>query len=177
MILSFGQIGLCKQCRPRSDCCSQIRLLLNEQSDQGLHCLPFCLHLLDSLLCRNATLFNSRVITAICSGVPIFRSFMVLFSSNRWAATWQNKQCGCAPSEDSDQPGHPPVWSVFAPRMEKAWVLSYPLSAQRRLWSDWADVSDCRFGVSPVNYPDAQADLSLRWVHTHFVGFVMLRFR
>ena len=38
------------------------------------------------------------------------------------------------------------VWSVFVVRMKKAWVLSYPLSAQRRLWSDWAD---------------AQADLSL----------------
>ena len=49
---------------------------------------------------------------------------------------------------------------VFAVRMKKAWVLSYPLSAQRRLWSDWAD---------------AQADLSLRWAHTHFVGFVMSR--
>ena len=32
-----------------------------------------------------------------------------------------------------------PVWSVFAVRMKKAWVRSYPLSAQRRLWSDWAD--------------------------------------
>ena len=53
-----------------------------------------------------------------------------------------------------------PVWSVFAVRMKKAWVLSYPLSAQRRLWSDWAD---------------AQADLSLHWAHTHFVGFVMRR--
>ena len=42
--------------------------------------------------------------------------------------------------------------------MKKAWVLRYPLSAQRRLWSDWAD---------------AQADLSLHWPHTHFVGFVM----
>ena len=43
---------------------------------------------------------------------------------------------GCAPSEDSDQPGHLPslIW-VFAFRMKKAWVLS----AQRRLWSDWAD--------------------------------------
>ena len=29
-----------------------------------------------------------------------------------------------------------PVWSVFAVRMKKAWVLSYPLSAQRRLWSE-----------------------------------------
>ena len=29
---------------------TQIRLLLEEQSDQGLHCLPFRLHRLDSLL-------------------------------------------------------------------------------------------------------------------------------
>ena len=44
--------------------------------------------------------------------------------------------------------------------MRNAWVLSYPLSAQRRLWSDWAD---------------AQADLSLRWANSHFVGFVVSR--
>ena len=25
-----------------------------------------------------------------------------------WAATWQNQQNECAPSEDSDQPGHLP---------------------------------------------------------------------
>ena len=65
----------------------------------------------------------------------------------------------CAPSEDSDQPGHPPsLIRVFAVRMKKPWILSYPLSAQWRLWSDWADV---------------QADLSLRWAHSHFVGFVV----
>ena len=29
---------------------TQIRLLLEEQSDQGLHCLPFGLHRLDSIL-------------------------------------------------------------------------------------------------------------------------------
>ena len=40
----------------------------------------------------------------------------------------------CAPGEDSDQPGHPPsLIKVFAVRMKKAWVLSYPLSAQQRL--------------------------------------------
>ena len=78
-----------------------------------------------------------------------------------WATTWQNQQCGCAPSEDSDQPRHPPsLIRVFAVRMKKAWVLSYLLSTQQRLWSDWAD---------------AQADPSLRWVHIHFVGFVMSR--
>ena len=54
----------------------------------------------------------------------------------------------------------PSLIRVFAVRMNKAWVLSYPLSAQRRLWSDLAD---------------AQADLSLRWAHSHFVGFVMPR--
>ena len=55
-----------------------------------------------------------------------------------WAATWQNQQNVCAPSEDSDQPGHPPsLIRVFAIRIKKAWVFSYPLSAQRRLWSDW----------------------------------------
>ena len=59
----------------------------------------------------------------------------------------------------TDQPGHSPsLIRVFAVRMKKAWVLSYPLSAQQRLWSDWAD---------------AQADLNLRWAHSHFVGFVM----
>ena len=26
----------------------------------------------------------------------------------KWAASWQNQQSGCAPSEDSDEPGHPP---------------------------------------------------------------------
>ena len=63
----------------------------------------------------------------------------------------------CAPSEDSDQPGHPPsLIRVFAVRMKKAWVLSYPMSAQRRLWSDWADT---------------QADLSLRWAHMPFCWF------
>ena len=42
---------------------------------------------------------------------------------------------------------HPPsLISVFAVRMKLPWVLSYPLSAQRRLWSDWVD---------------AQADLNL----------------
>ena len=34
----------------------------------------------------------------------------------------------------TERPGHPPsLISVFAVRMKKAWVLNYPLSAQRRL--------------------------------------------
>ena len=44
-----------------------------------------------------------------------------------------DKTCkmACVPSEDSDQPRHPPsLIRVFTVRMKKAWVLSYPLSAQ-----------------------------------------------
>ena len=42
-----------------------------------------------------------------------------------WAASWQNQQNDCAPSEDSDQPGHPRgLIKVFAVRMKKARVLS-----------------------------------------------------
>ena len=37
-----------------------------------------------------------------------------------WAASWQNQQSECAPSEDSDQPGHPPsLIRVFAVRIKK----------------------------------------------------------
>ena len=76
-----------------------------------------------------------------------------------WAIAWQNQQNECAPREDSDQPGHPPsLISVLAVRMKKPRVLSYPLSAQWRFWSDWAD---------------SQADPSLHWMHIHFVDFVM----
>ena len=81
-----------------------------------------------------------------------------LCSLDIWAASWQNKQNDCTPSEDSEHPPSP--IRVFAVRMKKASVLSYPSSAQQRLWSDWAD---------------AQADLSLRWAYSHFVGFVMKR--
>ena len=52
-----------------------------------------------------------------------------------------------------------PVWSESSLCAE--WVAKAPeLSScgQRRHWSDWAD---------------AQADLSLRWAHSHIVGFVM----
>ena len=66
-----------------------------------------------------------------------------------------------SPAKTQIRLGIRPVWSESSlVRMKQHWVISFPLSAQRRLWSDWAD---------------AQADLSLRWTHTHFVGFVMSR--
>ena len=63
-----------------------------------------------------------------------FYSYNDVHVNDTWATTWQNQQSDCAPSEDSEQPGHPPsLIRVFAVRMKKAWVLSYPLSAQWRL--------------------------------------------
>ena len=48
-----------------------------------------------------------------------------------WAASWQNQQIECVPSEDSDQPGHPPgLIRVLAVRMKKARVLSYKMSVR-----------------------------------------------
>ena len=83
----------------------------------------------------------------------------ILLILKTWAAAWQNQQNDKAHSEDSDQPGHAPrLIRVFAVRMKKTGIPSYPLSAQRRLWSDWVD---------------AQADLSIGWANIHFVGFVM----
>ena len=57
----------------------------------------------------------------------------------------------CVPSEDSDQPGHPPsLISAFA-----VWVAKGPkfLQADSKDRSDWAS---------------AQADLTLHWAHRSF---------
>ena len=43
-------------------------------------------------------------------------NFVSYYTINKiWATSWQNQQNDCAPSEDSDQPGHPPsLIRVFA---------------------------------------------------------------
>ena len=82
-------------------------------------------HLAFYTLCKSQKLW-------ICKNIFLL-SFLHpdLYLNYYWVAGWQNQQSECAPSEDSDQPGH--LIRVFAVRMKKAWVLSYPLSAQRRL--------------------------------------------
>ena len=63
----------------------------------------------------------------------------------------------CAPSEDSDQPGHPPsLTRVFAVRSMSGQGPKMSSCGQWKLWSDMADT---------------QADLSLRWAHTSFCLF------
>ena len=44
--------------RPWQTVQTQIRLLLEEQSDQGLHCLPLHLHLLDIFFYGKTSLFE-----------------------------------------------------------------------------------------------------------------------
>ena len=77
------------------------------------------------------------------------------------AASWQNQKMTLVSSEDSDQPGHPPrLIRVFAVRMKKHWVLSYPLST--------TEDSD-KTGRTP------QLIRVFAGRKDHFVGFVMRR--
>ena len=63
----------------------------------------------------------------------------------------------CAISDDSGLSGHPPsLIRVFVVRCIGSYCPKLPSVGQRRLWPDWAD-------------------LSLRWAHMSFVGFVLLR--
>ena len=67
----------------------------------------------------------------------------------------KTNKMACAPSEDSDQPGHPPsLIRVFAVR-SIAKDPSY-LHADSEDWSEWVD---------------AQADLNLRWTNMQFCRF------
>ena len=84
-------------------------------------------------------------VTKLAGSETLIRTFCRLFGSTNINFIW-------AASWQNQQNG-----MCTQRRLRSAWAS---LSAQRRLWSDWAD---------------AQADLSLRWAHSHFVGFVMRR--
>ena len=49
---------------------------------------------------------RSRVRSSVQSFIEIHESTTA--NQSYWATTWQNQQSDCAPSEDPDQPGHPP---------------------------------------------------------------------
>ena len=71
MIISF------RTYRPGQTVQTQIRLLLQKQSNQGLHCLLFLLHLFGKIPKGFVSLFNFRLITANISDVQKFRNFTV----------------------------------------------------------------------------------------------------
>ena len=62
------------------------------------------------------------------------------------------------PAKTQIRLGIRPVWSESSLCAQLVAKDPSFLHADSKDWSDWAD---------------AQAYLSLRWVHTHFVGFVM----
>ena len=66
-----------------------------------------------------------------------------------------------------------PVWSVFAVRMKKAWVVSYPLSGQRRLWSDWAHSYFAGFVMSRLIFSQVPAIAWLWWLGYSTASFVV----
>ena len=71
MILSF------RTDMPGQTVQTKIWLLIEEQSDQGLHCLQLHLHLLEALQYGKACGSNFRVITANFSDVQTFRIFTI----------------------------------------------------------------------------------------------------
>ena len=62
---------------------TQIRLLLKEQSGQGLHSLTFCLHLSDPLLHHKTKMFHSRTIVIFILYVPFFFIIIFLYASRQ----------------------------------------------------------------------------------------------
>ena len=60
---------------------TQIRLLLEEQSDQSLHYLQNSLHLLDALLYGKTSDLNLRVITPNIFGIQKFRTLQYLLKN------------------------------------------------------------------------------------------------
>ena len=112
--------------------------------------------------------FDEGADNSIMESLACIILFMNSVGTTKWAASGQNQQCGCAPSEDSDQPGLLPslirvVWSESS------------LSAWRKpgsLATHWAHSEDSdQTGRMP----------RLIWVFAgrtcHFVGFVMRRLK
>ena len=79
-----------------------------------------------------------------------------------WATAWQNQHVRPAKTGIcTAKTGIRPVCSVFAVRMKEGWILKYPLSAQQRLCSDFAD---------------AQADLCLQNSKHSFTSLIKKTF-
>ena len=101
---------------------------VNHQNWMGNHCPATCnVGNWTSVLRQQATIlilcYPGPIIQWLFSysqSYHIFSCFETdndLFDFTNWAASSQNQQCGCAPSEDSDQPGHlPSLIRVFAVR-------------------------------------------------------------
>ena len=83
-------------------------------------------------ICSNCILLDLYVRVFLEPNIHGYIVYMFVYTCilDIWARVYMsrdmtNQQNGCAPSEDSDQPGHPPILiRVFAVRMKNHWVLS-----------------------------------------------------
>ena len=74
--------------------------------------------------------FGSTLSLTICPGLSVWKLICI------WATSWQNQQNDCAPSEDSDQPGHlPSLIRVFTVHSVGSLGTKLSSCGQRRLWS------------------------------------------
>ena len=97
---------------------------------------------------------NSRVLLQVNHQTKVH--IVLIFAATYELRYDKTNKMTVRPAKTQISLGICPVWSVFTVRMKKAWAFSYPLSAQRRLWSNWVD---------------ALADLSLCWAHMPFCWF------
>ena len=75
----------------------------------------------ESLIPEIIAEISTRFVTLFTLGFYIWICFNLYSTKNgivTWTASWQNQQNDCEPSEDSDQPGHPP--SLI--RVRSAWA-------------------------------------------------------
>ena len=75
VVYFLDHLGHCKYMYRIDPKFSDRQVWANSDPDQGLHCLPFNLHYLDTSHYGKSTLFNFRMITVIFSGVRNFRIF------------------------------------------------------------------------------------------------------
>ena len=123
-----------------------------------IFCSEKHLSFIDKARFRRATLScdSSYIITSLSSFEPIENGVFNIDSSSI-ISLWTICSLYSQPFIN-EPPNDKTNKTACAPAKTKI-SLTYPLSAQRRLWSD------------------AQADLSLRWAHSHFVGFIMRRLK
>ena len=77
----------------------------------------------------------------------------------------------------------PTKWRCAQRRLRSAWANAKTQISLgiRPVWSESSPTAWRKLGSSATHWvhsedsADAQADLSLRWAHSHFVGFVILR--
>ena len=92
---------------------------------------------------RQITMSICRIGPVVGIGLPVGSTLVA--SPTYEPQHYKTNKMTCAPSEDSDQPGHP-----------SSQCVAEFLHADSEDWSDWADV---------------QADLSLRWAQRSFCRF------